>query len=108
MKAFIDEIRKKGIRLEVVNGKLRYSAPKDAVNAEILSVLKKRKTEIVNFLMGAESATDPIKKTCENCRASASWRGTNRCFARALFDGKPGSPAPVLQKACDRWMPKEI
>lgn len=108
MKAFVDEIQKKGIRLEVVTGKLRYSGPKDAMDAGMLSVLKQRKAEIVNFLMGAESATDPIKKTCENCRACASWRGINRCFALALFDGKPGAPGSVLPKACERWQPKEI
>jgi hypothetical protein len=107
MKSFIDEIRGKGVTLEVVNNKLRYSGPKGAVNAEILSVLKQRKAEIVNLLTEAESATDPITKTCQNCRACALWRGVDRCFALALFDGKPGSPAPVLPKACERWQARD-
>ena len=107
MRAFLDEIQKKGISLEVVNGDLRFRGPKGAVNAEILSDLKRRKTEIVNFLMGAESAKHHIKKTCQSCKACASWRGSYKCFASALLDGKSGAPGSVLLKPCERWQARD-
>ena len=104
MKSFIAEIQEKGVMLEVVDGDLRYRGPKGAVNAEILSRLKQHKAEIINLLTGAESAaSDPIKRTCQSCRACAHWRGAERCFARALFDGKPGAPGPIQPEPCGQW-----
>ena len=100
MMTLLNEIKERGISLWLDAGALKYRAPAGAMDAGILSRLKKHKAGILAYL-----STD--KKTCENCRACAHWRGTNRCFARALFDGKPGSPTPVLPKACERWQARD-
>ena len=100
MITLLTEIKERGISLWLDAGALKYRAPTGAMDAGMLSGLRQQKAEIIAYL-----STGP--KTCQNCRACASWRGTDRCFARALFEGKPGEPGSVLPEPCDRWMLKD-
>jgi len=104
MMTLLTEIKERGISLWLDAGALKYRAPAGAMDAGILSRLKKHKAGIIKHL-DTESAKS--SKTCQNCRACALWRGVDRCFALALFDGKPGSPTPVLPKACERWQARD-
>lgn len=101
MLVVLNEIKKRGISLWLEAGALKYRAPTGAMDAGMLSMLRQQKAEIIKHL-DTESATE-FPKTCQSCKACASWRGADRCFARALFDGKPGAPGAILPEACAHW-----
>lgn len=71
-----------------------------AMDNTLLSKLKQHKAEIITHL-----STDT--KTCQSCRACTSWRGSYKCFASVLLDGKSGAPGSVLPKPCERWQARD-
>lgn len=56
---FLDQLRIRGVEIWIEGERLRYNAPKGIMNDDVLSELRKRKTEIVAYLQASQSAADP-------------------------------------------------
>jgi hypothetical protein len=53
----LSQLRKLGFQLWLEDGQLYYKAPKNTLNAELLTLLKERKNEIIEFLQNTQKST---------------------------------------------------
>ena len=54
---FLDQLRIRGVELWVEGDRLRYNAPRGIINDDVLSELRKRKSELIIALRGEQAVT---------------------------------------------------
>ena len=82
------ELRHRGVRLEAIDDRLRYAAPKGALTPDLRAAMADRKAELLACLAGASpapirtvpapvAAPEPPPHACPDCGAAVT--GANRC-----------------------------
>ncbi len=95
---FLSNLRQRGVQLWAEGGQLRYRAPKDALPPDLLEELRRRKSDILNFLtqaMAATRSTPPILPVARDGPLPLSFAQQRLWFLDQLAPGLPGYNIPA-------------